>query len=133
MRHLAICGLWLALCPVPCSLWAAEAASTRAGNQRPLDLKAPQIGQIFSFEQIDAALRRAAELERIEVEATRLDGVPFQDRSTSPLLAAARTAAWLVTPSTIFASRVNTLPAAMYSHRPEPFLQANYWPSFAER
>jgi hypothetical protein len=133
MRHtLATVGLTLVLGALPCLLYAAETATAAARTgERTLDLRAPEIGRIFSPEQINAVLSQV--VERIEVAATRLDGLPFEDRSDSPVEAAAKTVSWLITPSPTFATRMNNTPDPTYSHRPEPFLQANYHASFAER
>lgn len=127
-------GWMLAIIVLPLASNAAETAPDRSATnlQRRLDLRAPDIGKIFSLAQIDAVLKQALDpaLEYVEVEALRLGDLPLQDNSASAAENALRTVLWLFSPSETFAAAVNRPPDATYSHRPEPFLQANYHPSF---
>ncbi len=119
---------------LPCASLAAETAPTRPSptTQRPLDLRAPQIGKIFSLEEINAVLSRAADpsLEHVEVEALPLPDLPMVD-SLPPAERLAQTVTWLFAPSATFEAIRRAAPDATYSHRPPPALQANYHASFA--
>jgi hypothetical protein len=119
---------------LPCTLSAAESAPTRANPTPPraLDLQAPKIGKIFSLAQINAVLSRAVDpsLEHVEVEALRLGDLPLEDNSASPAESIARTVAWLFLPASTIAAVERPAPDATYSHRPDPFLEANYHASF---
>ena len=136
-------GWMLASALIPCALNAAEPATnaeqmsdTPAAHSelepRRLDLRAPEIGRIFSLAEINAILSRAVDpaLEYIEVEALRLGDLPLQDNSASAAESAIRTLVWLFAGSETLAAAVNRTPDATDSYRPEPFLQAHYHPSF---
>jgi hypothetical protein len=131
--------LSLALAVLPCAVNAAETAPARTdvrteSTTRPLDLKAPEIGKIFSLAQINEVLSRAVDpaLEFVEVEALRLGDLPAEDTSATPAERLARTALWLFAPSATFAANERTAPDATYPLRPAPYLLANYHPSFEQ-
>jgi len=134
-RHLTAWILTCAIAAAPCALNAAEPAPARSNpeTKRPLDLKAPEIGKIFSLEQINEALSRAGdpELEFVEVEALRLGDLPAEDNSATSAERAARTAVWLFAPSATFAANERAAPDATYPLRPLPYLESNYHASFA--
>jgi hypothetical protein len=120
---------WILALTFPCASLAAEHTPERidAQSKRTLDLKAPEIGRIFSPQQINAVLARATDpaLENVEVEALRLDDLPFKDRSASPTQSVARTAFWL-----LFGTRPNPTRDAADADRPAPYLQTNHHAAF---
>ena len=137
LKQFAISGLIGAIAVLPCTLQAAESAPERANTeaQKTLDLKAPEIGKIFSLDQINAVLARAVDpaLEFIEVEALRLGDLPLDDNSAAPAQRLARTVWWLFAPqesTATFQARVNQPPDATDPQRPAPFVQTNYHASF---
>lgn len=134
LKRLVTTGSMLAIAVLPCASFAAETAPERstAANPRPLDLKAPEIGKIFSLEQINAVLARATDpaLEHIQVEALRLGDLDFQDESAPPAQRIASTVVWLLTPSPTFAAVANPKPDATDPNRPPPYLQASHHAAF---
>jgi hypothetical protein len=107
--------------------FGAEQKPERERAPAALDLKAPKIQEIFTSEEIEAALARAIDpaLEYIEVEALPLGDLPLEDESAALAEEVARTVAWL-----IFGSRANPVPDATDSHRPAPSLATNYNAAF---
>lgn len=134
LKRLMTTGSIVAIAVLPCALNAAETAPTRteSTSERPLDLRAPEIGKIFSLAEINAVLMRAIDpaLEFVEVRALRLGDLPLEDNSATAAESVMRTVVWLFAPSETFAAVSNPTPDATYSHRPAPFLQANYHASF---
>ena len=135
LKRLMTTGLISAIAVLPCALNAAEPAPARSNQQRALDLKAPEIGRIFSLDQINAVLSQAIDpaLEFVEVEALRLGDLPLEDNSATAGERVAQTLWWLVAPlqtPVTFQSAFNQTPDATYSHRPEPFVQTDHHASF---
>lgn len=136
LRRLLTTSFVIAGAVLPCALNAAESAPSRPNSmpqqQRTLDLRAPEIGKIFSLAQISAVLKQAVdpELEYVQVEASRLGDVPFADSAASPGADVARTVAWLLAPSPTFFAVERGAPDATYSLRPPPALQVNHHAAF---
>lgn len=133
LRRLLTTSAIIVTAVLPCALHAAESAPTRTDSTtQRLDLKAPEIGRIFTLAQINAVLSRAVDpsLEHVQVEALRLGDLPFADSNASPTANIARTVVWLFAPSTAFAAVEQAAPDATYSHRPPPALQALHHASF---
>lgn len=113
---------------------AAEQAprpATRQSAPKKLDLTPPSLLRIATAEQINQVLSRAVDpqLERIEVEAPRLNDLPFVDRSNSPVQTVFDTVVHWLGPSTQYASRVNYA-LDSDSYRPVPLAMSSYHPNF---
>jgi len=118
---------------VPLSAHAKDLATASVEQPTRMDLTAPQIGKLFSLAQINAILARAVdpELEHVEVEAQRVEDVPFRDRSATPGEAVLRTVANLLTPYPASVSGVvNAKADVTDSYRPAPVSISAYSPSF---
>lgn len=99
---------------------------------RPLDLKLAPLSRLFTPRQIDTVLARThPELENVEVQATRLNDVPFRDNSASTAETAFTSVVRWLTPSSLYASNVNYTPDATDPYRPTSMLASSYHPSFA--
>ena len=133
----AVIGLSSLLC---FSIGMANAAEPKATpnaspprEARTLDLKAPLITNLFTAQQIDWILSRAVdpELEHVEVEASRIEDVPFVDRSASDSEVVFREVAqWVAPYPTVLAAEVNHAPDVTDPYRPVPVSMGWYHPSF---
>jgi hypothetical protein len=104
-----------------------------ATTPRSLDLKAPLLTSILSEQQIDMVLANTVdpELEHVEVEASRINDVPFSDRSASAGEVAFREVTrWFVPYPTTLAAQVNATPDFTDSYRAVPVQMAWYMPNF---
>lgn len=111
---------------------ASQDSASQQALARPLDLKLAPLSHIFTPQQIDAVLSRAVDpaLESVEVEATRLRDLPFQDNSASVAQTTFNTVVRWLTPSSLYASNVNDTPDATNPFRPAPVLASSYHASF---
>jgi hypothetical protein len=131
-KHAVMIATWRALAvafaAAPLALGAAEPTPERSKTQpRKLDLRAPDIREIFTPEQIAERLRNAKDpaLEHVEVEALPLDDQPFRDRSERVIEKALRRGVSWLAPSKNATGRPPT-----EDDRPPPFAQSMYHPSF---
>jgi len=136
-NKLAVLGVSSLLCFVSSLANGAELRQSpvepTARAQRTLDLKAPLITSIFTAQQIDMILANAVdvELEHVEVEASRINDVPFTDRSASGGEVAFREVTRWVTPyPTALAAQVNAPTDYTDSYRAVPTQMAWYMPNF---
>jgi hypothetical protein len=108
-------------------------AAESKGASRSLDLRPPLITRIFTPQQIDMILARSIDpqLEYVEVEAARIDDVPFVDQSAQPMEAAFREViGWFAPYPTVLAASVNAAPDATDPYRAVPISISAYHPSF---
>jgi len=115
---------------------AQDSPSTVAAVDRPqtLDLRAPDVTVLLTETEIWAALVRSIdrELERIEVEAQRIDDAPFTDRSGGNVeLVFREVLSWLAPYPAALVANVNATPDATDSYRPTPAMMGLYHASFA--
>ena len=134
---LASIGVSSVLCLVGYVANAAEPnhslTEPRSPALRTIDLKAPLITSIFTAQQIDMLLANTGdpELEHVEVEASRINDVPFADRSASDAEVAFREVTRWVTPyPTALAAQVNAAPDHTDSYGAVPVAMAWYHPNF---
>jgi hypothetical protein len=112
---------------------SAEVAAESKGASRSLDLRPPLITRIFTPQQIDMILARSIDpqLEYVEVEAARIDDVPFVDQSARPVEAAFKEVIrWFAPYPTVLAASVNAAPDATDPYRAVPISISAYHPSF---
>jgi hypothetical protein len=133
---LAMAGLAFVLLAGSPAANAAETAPSAAVNPssaRPLDLKAPLITSIFTAQQIEMILASTIdlELERVEVEAARIDDLAFEDNSASPGEVAFREVIrWMAPYPATLTAQVNPVPDFTDSYRPVPLEMSWYHASF---
>jgi len=112
---------------------AADFAAESNGASRSLDLRPPLITKICPPQQIDMILARSIDpqLEYVEVEAARIDDLPFVDESAQPIEAAFKEVIrWFAPYPTVLAATVNAAPDATDPHRAVPVSISSYHPSF---
>ena len=136
MVSIALKACVLVMATVALAAQAAEPARDSASQQQVaprLDLKLGPLSRIFSSQEIDAVLSRAVdpELERVQVEAPRLNDLPFHDRSASTGDTVFKSVVRWMAPSSLYASNVNYMPDATDPSRPPPLMASTYHASFS--
>jgi hypothetical protein len=110
-----------------------QSAAMDSSSTRTLDLRAPQITSIFTAQQIEMILASTIdlELEGVEVEAARINDLPFEDNSASPGEVAFREVVRWVSPyPAALTAQVNPAPDFTDSYRPVPLEMSWYHASF---
>ena len=122
-----------------CALLAASFAAQAAGpsasltSSRTLDLKAPLITSIFTPQQIEMILANTIDLElaHVEVQAARINDIPFEDNSASTGEVVFREVVrWMSPYPAGLTAQVNPTPDFTDSYRPVPLEMSWYHASF---
>jgi hypothetical protein len=112
---------------------APSAAAMNSPSVRTLDLKPPLITSIFTAQQIEMILANTIdlELERVEVEAARIDDLAFEDNSASTGEVVFREVVrWMAPYPAALTAQVNPVPDFTDSYRPVPLEMSWYHASF---